>query len=102
LHDDNVGDNGFGLIRRNTSTYAATYLDAYDAFQDLFEGATPEAEISIKLWQDGSAEPEAYPYTVFDSSLMSAGSFAIEARLDASTSNAPVVFTFEDVEVTAI
>jgi hypothetical protein len=102
LHEDNVGDNGFGLIRRNTSTYAATYLDAYDAFETLFEGATPEAEISIKLWQDGSAEPEAYPYTVFDSSLMSAGSFAIEARLDASTSNAPVVFTFEDVEVTAI
>lgn len=102
LHDANVGDNGFGLIRRDTGDYSATYLDAYTAMQTLWESATPEAEVAIKLWQDGEEEPEAFPYQIADSSHMSAGAFGVEARLDASTSNAPVTFTFDELEITAI
>lgn len=100
LHDANVSDNGFGLLRRNTSTLAATYLDAFTAFQTLWEGSTPEAEIAIKLWQDGQTEPASYPYTIADTSIMAAGAFGVEARLDGGTSNAPVTFSFDDILVT--
>ena len=64
---------------------------------------TNPTTIRIKAWAAGEAEPTNWQYTTTDSTaiLQTAGSFGLRAYLSASVTNALVVFTFDDLLVTA-
>jgi CSLREA domain-containing protein len=64
---------------------------------------TNPTTIRIKAWADGQAEPATWQYSVTDAtaSLQTAGTLGLAANLPISTTNAPVVFTFDDYLVTS-
>jgi CSLREA domain-containing protein len=64
---------------------------------------TNPTTIRIKVWGDGQAEPAGWQYTTTDSTaiLQTAGSCGLRAYLASSVTNTPVVFTFDDLLVTA-
>jgi CSLREA domain-containing protein len=63
---------------------------------------TNPTTIRIKVWGDGQAEPASWQYSVTDStsSLQTAGSVGLRVFLASGATNAPVVFTFDDLLVT--
>jgi hypothetical protein len=65
-------------------------------------GANPTT-IRIKAWANGQPEPTTWLYSVNDSaaSLQTAGSFGLAANLPISSTNAPVIFTFDDYRVSS-
>ncbi len=76
---------------------ADTYLDVHGQVT----GTSPTT-INMKVWADGSAEPGAWTYTTTDSQagLQTSGSVGLRTNLPSATSNAPVLFTFDDFSVT--
>jgi hypothetical protein len=64
---------------------------------------TNPTTIRLKAWADGQSEPGSWQYTVTDSepSLQVAGPVGLRAFLASGVTNAPVVFTFDDVLVTS-
>ena len=67
------------------------------------EGASPTT-IRIRAWADGAAEPATWQYTATNSaaSLQVAGAVGVRSYLSSSTTNAPVLFSFDDFRVTSI
>ncbi|MEP7378988.1 MAG: LamG-like jellyroll fold domain-containing protein, partial [Chloroflexota bacterium] len=65
-------------------------------------GASPTT-IRIKVWRDGSLEPTAWNLTTTNSDavLQSAGAVGLRAALASSTTNAPVVVSFDGFRVNA-
>jgi CSLREA domain-containing protein len=63
---------------------------------------TNPTTIRLKAWADGQAEPGNWQFTVTDSaaSLQTAGAVGIRTFLASGVTNAPVVFTFDDLLVT--
>lgn len=63
---------------------------------------TNPTTIYLKAWAAGQAEPASWLYTVTDStsSLQTAGGVGFRAFLTSGVTNAPVVFTFDDLIVT--
>jgi CSLREA domain-containing protein len=63
---------------------------------------TNPTTIRLKAWADGQAEPSGWQFTVTDSepSLQVAGSVGLRSYLASGVTNAPVVFTFDDLLVT--
>jgi hypothetical protein len=66
-------------------------------------GANPTT-IRMKAWADGQAEPADWQYSASDSlaSLQAPGAVGLRASLSASSTNAPVTFSFDDFRVTSI
>lgn len=64
------------------------------------QGTTPTT-IRLKSWADGQPEPSGWTYTGSDASpsLQTAGSVGMQAYLAASATNAPVLFSFDDLRV---
>jgi CSLREA domain-containing protein len=64
---------------------------------------TNPTTIRLKAWADGQAEPSSWQFTVTDSepSLQASGSVGLRAFLASGVTNAPVVFTFDDLSVTS-
>jgi CSLREA domain-containing protein len=62
---------------------------------------TNPTTIRLKAWADGQAEPASWQYTVTDStsSLQTGGAVGLRAFLPSGVTNAPVVFTFDDLLV---
>ena len=68
-----------------------------------FSGASPTT-IRIRAWADGSPEPGTWNYTVTNSAagLQAPGGVGLRAYIGGTTTNAPVLVTFDDFLVTAI
>ncbi|MBA2489870.1 MAG: PQQ-dependent sugar dehydrogenase [Chloroflexi bacterium] len=66
-------------------------------------GANPTT-IRMRAWADGSSEPTTWQYTTTSSAgpLQAAGAVGVRAYLSSSTTNAPVLVTFDDYRVTSI
>jgi hypothetical protein len=64
---------------------------------------TNPTTIRLKAWADGQAEPSAWQYTTTDSdaSLQVAGAVGLRTYIAGTSTNAPVLFTFDDVRVTS-
>jgi CSLREA domain-containing protein len=64
---------------------------------------TNPTTIRLKAWADGQAEPSGWQYTVTDSTsaLQTAGAIGLRVFLTSGVTNAPVVFTFDDLLVTS-
>ncbi len=62
-----------------------------------FIGTSPTT-IRIRAWADGSPEPAIWQYTATDSTaaLQAAGGVGLRTYISGATSNAPLVFTFDD------
>ena len=62
---------------------------------------TNPTSIRVRAWTAGTSEPAAWHYTATDASaaLQAPGSVGLRAYLSTSTTNAPVVFTFDDYVV---
>jgi hypothetical protein len=63
---------------------------------------TNPTTIRLKAWADGQAEPTNWQFTVTDSepSLQAGGAIGFRTFLASGVTNAPVVFTFDDMLVT--
>lgn len=79
-------------------THAA---NSYIRVRGQVVGTNPTT-IRLKAWADGGTEPSSWMYTVSDStaSLQAAGAVGLRAFLPSAVTNAPVVFTFDDLLVT--
>ena len=66
-------------------------------------GAGPTT-IRVKAWADGQPEPAAWHFTATNSqtAVQGAGSVGLRLYMSGGTSNAPVVFGFDDYLVTAV
>jgi hypothetical protein len=64
---------------------------------------TNPTTIRLNVWADGQTEPTSWQYTVTDSepSLQVAGPVGLRAFLASGVTNAPVVFSFDDLLVTS-
>jgi hypothetical protein len=64
---------------------------------------TNPTTIQLKVWADGQAEPANWQFSVTDSagSLQTAGAIGFRTFLTSGVTNAPVLFTFDDLLVTA-
>lgn len=62
---------------------------------------TNPTTIKMKAWLDGTAEPTTWQYTVTDSTatLQTAGSAGLLVRLSTTATNAPVLYTFDDLQI---
>src|SRR5205823_4284241 len=60
--------------------------------------------IRMKAWADGQPEPTAWHYTATDSAaaLQSAGTVGLRTFVSSLTSNAPVLFSFDDLQVSGV
>jgi hypothetical protein len=79
-------------------TYSA---NSYIRVRAKFSGASPTT-IQIKAWDDAATEPETWSYTSTDSeaTLQTTGGVGLRMNMPASTSNAPIVATFDDFNMT--
>jgi len=68
-----------------------------------FQGTSPTT-IRIRAWADGTTEPTTWQYSQTDSTaaLQAAGGVGLRAYLASSTTNTPVIATFDDFSVTSI
>ena len=68
--------------------------------QVVGEGTTA---IRLKAWADGQAEPQDWQYTVNDGTayLQQPGAVALRAYVSGNATNAPVLFSFDDLRVGA-
>ena len=80
-------------------TYAA---GSYIWLRGQIVGTNPTT-INLKAWADGQSEPANWQYTVTDSepSLQVAGPVGLRSFLASGVTNAPVVFTYDDLLVTS-
>jgi hypothetical protein len=80
-------------------TYAA---NTYFRVHGQVVGTNPTT-IRLKAWADGQTEPANWQFTVTDSdaNLQRAGAIGFRTFLASGVTNAPVVFTFDDLLVTA-
>jgi hypothetical protein len=83
----------------NGLTYTA---DTYVSVHGQVTGTNPTT-IRLKAWADGQPEPSNWQYTATDSTagLQTAGSVGLRSLLPGGVTNAPVIFTFDDLLVTA-
>lgn len=65
---------------------------------------TNPTTIRVKAWADGQAEPVTWSVTRTDStaSLQAPGNVGLRAYMSSASTNAPVVFTFDDYRVTRV
>jgi hypothetical protein len=65
---------------------------------------TAPTTIRLKAWADGTPEPPTWRYTVEDlrEELALSGQVGLRAYLSGQATNAPVVFTFDDLSVTSL
>lgn len=56
-----------------------------------------DTTVRAKVWLAANPEPEAWTAETTDSALSAAGSIGMRTLLSTSTSNAPVVFSFDDL-----
>ena len=65
---------------------------------------TNPTTIRLKGWADGQAEPATWQYTTTDSeaSLQAAGAVGLRTYISSTTTNAPVLFTFDDLRVASV
>jgi hypothetical protein len=63
-------------------------------------GGTGTTALSAKLWRAGTTEPAAWGASANDTtaSLQAAGSIGLVSYLSGSSTNAPVVVTFDDLQ----
>jgi hypothetical protein len=63
---------------------------------------TNPTTIELKAWADGNSEPGTWTYTTTDSdsNLQVTGQVGLRINLPSATSNAPVLFSFDDFSVT--
>lgn len=75
---------------------------SYIWVRGTLSGTSPTT-IQLKAWADGSSEPVGWSYTSTDSeaSLQVAGQVGLRINLPSATSNAPVLFTFDDFAVSS-
>jgi len=66
-------------------------------------GSSP-ATLRVKVWADGQAEPTAWLVTATDTTaaLQAPGAVGLRAYTGPSTTNAPVLVTFDDFQVTSV
>ena len=66
-------------------------------------GSSPTT-IRLKAWADGQSEPASWAYSTTNAepSLQGAGAVGVRAYISSSTSNAPVLVSFDDFLVAAI
>jgi hypothetical protein len=64
---------------------------------------TGTTSLSAKAWKVGTTEPAAWRATVTDSdaALQRPGSFGLQGYLTTSTTNSPVVATFDNLAIAA-
>jgi len=65
---------------------------------------TNPTTLRIKVWADGATEPTMWAYTATDSTaaLQVSGGLGIRSYLASNTTNAPVVFSYDDYNVTTL
>ena len=65
---------------------------------------TSPTTIRIRAWADGSPEPGTWAYTVTNSvaELQAPGGVGLRAYIGGTTTNAPVLVTFDNFLVTSI
>jgi len=68
-----------------------------------FQGTSPTT-IRIRAWADGTTEPTTWQYSQTDSTaaLQAAGGAGLRAYVSSSTTNPPILATFDDLSVTSI
>lgn len=62
---------------------------------------TSPTTFEIKAWADGAGEPGSWTYSTTDSEsvLQAAGAVGVRVNIPGSTSNAPILFSFDDFSV---
>jgi hypothetical protein len=89
---------GSEVMLPNLTYTAGTYI----WMRGQVVGTNPTT-LNLKAWADGQAEPANWQYTITDSepSLQVAGPIGLRSFLASGVTNAPVVFSYDDLSVTA-
>lgn len=84
----------------NVGTYA---VDTFTTVRMRIEGTNPTT-IRLKAWRSTTSEPADWQYEVEDNSptLQEPGGVGLHSRLNFGSTNAPVIFTYDDFRVTSI
>jgi large repetitive protein len=87
-----------------TQTMTGLTYQAGDVIRLSFQAkGTAPATISAKAWKVGTTEPTAWRATATDSNpaLQGPGALGLQGYLSGSTTNAPVVASFDNLSITA-
>ncbi|HSW89882.1 MAG TPA: carboxypeptidase-like regulatory domain-containing protein [Patescibacteria group bacterium] len=90
------------LGAQTTVTGLSYSAGSYLRVHSTVTGTNPTT-ISISVWADGNSEPGSFTYTTTDSdsNLQTSGNYGLRVNLPSATSNAPVLFSFDDYIVTS-
>ena len=102
LQASNVVDGVETLLGTQTSAGISYVADTFIWVRTKFIGTNPTT-IYMKAWAVGDTEPVSWQYIVDDysqSSLQGPGAIGLRSNLPSSVSNAPIVFSFDDLNVT--
>ena len=95
--------NGTSTVMRQLNLAGVTYA-AGDTIRVRFQvTGNGTTTLNAKAWKVGTAEPAAAQATATDSTaaLQAAGSFQIVSYLSASSTNAPVTVSVDNLSITA-
>jgi PKD repeat protein len=96
--------SGVSTTLRTVTVPGLTY-NAGDVVTLRFQvSGTSSVALNAKVWKTGTTEPTAFQSTATDSSapLTTAGSIALYPYLSGSSTNSPVVATFDNMTVVAV